>query len=882
MSIYITQRNNARFFSQFHAQLKPICDAGTPPIIAYAPKKGFRIEKKTDHYSLTRLFISCWGPSYRFEDTTPPLEERLTSTLRHRLENPEDKTERETLCQELIAAVKVCEKLTTIAGHILSRRKEKKSEFDLCKSAGNKSMRFHMRQFDLLRRVAELKTASPLSVACQNGLFDMALELIDQGADPAGAHGFYDDLLKVACKKDKYAFAIKLIELGAHPSCAEGHIAKLLHTAISQKNERASIKIIHGGAPLDELNTQRETALLAATRLRLSAVVAQLLEKNADTSKADAQGNTPMHVACIDGSIELTSLFTAKKACNFAQLNRSDESPFQAGLSSSNWNTHKPLMQQFFQHFFKDLRAAKERIEASGNHEFCKYFTQNPSPLVDPRLDGPTANPLEIPLLLQNGRFLKALSAKLTRRKFMELVTAFSQKYPGTPADLVTSIYSMTRSGLTKGIEKVNIPPKPAGFEVRDLMTLYEQINFQNPKQPDYYNTAKFSKDLVTFDETGKPTFATDLRSHLELYVKRVEKREYFKGAPKEGSQALLDMHTTLEKAVANICKKLHDIQVATEEKRLQAVTDEDIEEALKETAAFKKLRASTVIEFLRIAGFCAGKYMSTTVKQFNRVVRNIVLTFENLVQESGGDYREILFSSLVTYRKGYGIDVHDEIQLIRAIGKELGIPGAEALASFPDPHGTPPSAYQLTQAKKKFFELLTPTTFINEWLEPQIRTEIGMRNKFINWCKNNVPVDWAKERFDPIRREVKAMQDAEGATEEDIETFLLKHEIYLGFVDERKITPEEAIENERVGCFLGLEVVVDMEAVPMRIKKTSIAYMLETMGLIAATFAKEPVVNSRSSSSKATSLALTSDEPPTLIKFVLGLGSRVWNFLGL
>jgi hypothetical protein len=241
------------------------------------------------------------------------------------------------------------------------------------------------------------------------------------------------------------------------------------------------------------------------------------------------------------------------------------------------------------------------------------------------------------------------------------------------------------------------------------------------------------------------------------------------------------------------------------------------------------------VIEFLRAADFCGTKHLSVSIEQFNAVVCNRLPSFETAIEESLGVYRDVLFRGSVhfnVYGRQAVMNVHSHHAALHYLGKKLAIPGAE-MAEFADEYDKP-SAEVLEETEGRFFKSYTPVHILNEWLAEQANGESDFRNKFIDWCKVNIPKEWGKEKFDPIRLELQKLRK-KNSSKAEIEKFLNGHEIFTG-----TMTPEEAIEDERKMCFIGLEVIVDMNAPKMCIQKSALVYMLDRIHVFTNGFKKE------------------------------------------
>jgi ankyrin repeat protein len=87
----------------------------------------------------------------------------------------------------------------------------------------------------------------------------------------------------------------------------------LLHSAILGKSYSIVSTLLEQGVPVDETNSEGDTALHMAVRATRVDIVQALLQKNADTTSIDSDRQTPLHLACSMGSPTIVRLILSRE-----------------------------------------------------------------------------------------------------------------------------------------------------------------------------------------------------------------------------------------------------------------------------------------------------------------------------------------------------------------------------------------------------------------------------------------------------------------------------------------------------------------------------------------------------------------------------------------
>ena len=164
-----------------------------------------------------------------------------------------DDAQKVEVSKELIQASKTCDKMKRLCQHVICRRNVRASEVLRNAETQAMSTSYELKQFELLHKAAAVLNEPSLLVACKNGLFEMSITLLEQGADETVVQAYYNELLGAACVKGSYDLAIRLIARGASLAAVSEHLGKLLEAALRQKIESVIEKIINADAPINEL-----------------------------------------------------------------------------------------------------------------------------------------------------------------------------------------------------------------------------------------------------------------------------------------------------------------------------------------------------------------------------------------------------------------------------------------------------------------------------------------------------------------------------------------------------------------------------------------------------------------------------------------------------
>ncbi len=401
---------------------------------------------------------------------------------------------------------------------------------------------------------------------------------------------------------------------------------------------------------------------------------------------------------------------------------------------------------------------------------------------------------LEQAFLLNDLKECRALLMSQNATDARRMIAELRANYPLSCVDHL--LYSVNEAHF-KNQALIALPAEVAPqSEVAELLILFDQMNLTNAYGAHYVNPQEYFPDTETSDPRK-------LRGHLAKLVNNVTNRVAFIGTPRPGPS--LDVfYKAMERAITHTIQSIKDMPDS----------DEKI-----------KIRNRVLVQFMRASTYCGGKQYATACQQYVAVIRGLIPTFKDEILEILGNFREVLFQSLVPTG---GQSVHDFNKMMFHLGVELGIPGAEMMDNFEDHYGVHILDYD--KIKRDFLKLYSSKNIIFECVKQAIEQSNDLRSKSLDWFKANVPASWKKSYFDQIHQHVDTLE----TIEEQI-AYLETLDITVEEEQSVKEAIDEASNDDAAIAYtyLGLEVVEDMSSAQMKIKPSAIAYMLQSMQVL-------------------------------------------------
>ncbi|MCH9664048.1 MAG: ankyrin repeat domain-containing protein, partial [Gammaproteobacteria bacterium] len=160
----------------------------------------------------------------------------------------------------------------------------------------------HMAEF-LLAAGVDVKRPSPttgnsaLSLALQDEFFDLALKIIDAGADVSHLDSNNGSALHIASEKADIEIVSRLLDAGASATinvATKGQGWTALHSATNKNRPHTVALLVQAGADVNARGYENRTALVYAAMNGMTDTVNLLLKHGADVNAADDHGWSPL------------------------------------------------------------------------------------------------------------------------------------------------------------------------------------------------------------------------------------------------------------------------------------------------------------------------------------------------------------------------------------------------------------------------------------------------------------------------------------------------------------------------------------------------------------------------------------------------------------
>ncbi len=389
--------------------------------------------------------------------------------------------------------------------------------------------------------------------------------------------------------------------------------------------------------------------------------------------------------------------------------------------------------------------------------------------------------------LLDEGNTFVEYLQQLDEKDVIQIINTLSLLYPASKVHHF--IYKVDASHYKNELF-IAVPDTCApNANIFQLLDLFDKVNFTRPQEAHYINPADLKAD------TGTKKIP-HLRKNLEDFLYKVQRRTPYLGTPSQGT-TLENFYKTIECCITHT---IHTIEHTPESSEKRA------------------LLTKTVVEFVRAAAWCGGKIYTNACQQYVSVALGKPPSFSQEILQILGNYRELLMQSCVPDGSH---SVHDYNYLMRHLGREFGIPGAEIMENFEDKYIG--NGVNITLARTRLKELYSPKNILFECIIPAIEQSGELRGQFFDWCQNNIPEDWKKDYFAEILKHAQSLSSFE-----EMEDYLDEKDIGIT----SKQTIEEALIEARKALYISSEVIVDMSAQKIELQPTSVARMLYQLGI--------------------------------------------------
>lgn len=327
---------------------------------------------------------------------------------------------------------------------------------------------------------------TPLTIAIQNGSFEIVKLLLRQGADikmPGSNHHSY---LCLAFNKGETSIIRLLLEHGANIKCISFCYKPFILGAIWGKDEKIIETLFKFGADVQAMDFNNGKTLLHRAAFEASEKIVQLLLKfGADVNALDFDKNSPLMSAVMSGNEKVVEILFdhGAKVLNWSTLNRLD----RTALHQAAWQGNVKMVELLLN------RGAGSEMETKCNRKTVLLTA----------LSSKNVKEEMIKLLLDNGADVHAITYPSSWEKVED-------DYPTSPIDDndTTTLHYAALSGNEKIFQWIfDRGVNPQAENLMDLTTLH-------------FAAAGGNEKIVKFllDHQGANVNAKDRRDNTTLH----------------------------------------------------------------------------------------------------------------------------------------------------------------------------------------------------------------------------------------------------------------------------------------------------------------------------------------------------------------------------
>lgn len=287
----------------------------------------------------------------------------------------------------------------------------------------------------------------------------------------------------------------------------------------------------------------------------------------------------------------------------------------------------------------------------------------------------------------------------------------------------------------------------PAEVKVRDLLQIFNSINFQKSNEPGYMPPTTRIEENNNFSVARLETF-------LATFVRRVETREPFLGTPSAYDiPRLMAFYQQIEDAVRLCINKVN-----SELKNFQTVNGTQInkydKKQLQTYSELLTMRARLAIDLAIAGNHCGARYMGDTMNAYQCLlgISHIANSLEeHLIELLAQKRREIALKEIGEHLSA---DAHEYTAYLAYFGTLLALPGTknivETLADL--------SLEDRKKLTASFFKKYDSNCII-ETIQQEVKKSQILREQIIDWLSDQVN-DWNKaETENEMQQALNEMQ---------------------------------------------------------------------------------------------------------------------------
>lgn len=726
-------------------------EKGTKPYLTVDKKGQVHLRPKQRLSCVQRVVSLLRGES----TSLPKSLSQLAVTFRSYIEK-NDLTEQELL--SLLRILKVTKHLRDKQLHSPQKQEE------LIRARREQKTLSH----DIVEKIAQLRGKDSVTVYLEEGFLEEAYEIIQKTIESATPltealpNGLLEKLIPLAIQKQNLLLLVRMAEKNISLSSYNIPQERVAIAAIERGSEKALLSLLRHGLSIDMKNDYEEPLIILAIEYRFQETISYLLKKGVSPLTRNIHGLPAIELTFEQNNVDIIRMMMRSYNPQIKYKNPEElveKSALQHYLENSFHSSDQK------QHILKELLIAPL------------------DPSKSTLILGIAVNRVEWHFLMG-----EQIDSSFSREELELSCSKMKQSYPvRSVEEFEISHFKINPKHYKHQIPHTTPKTKPEGVSISEFLTLFENINLDDPQAVNYIDPQKL------LSATNKSSLK-EIKKSLQILINRIQSREEFLGTPRGGYEALEQFYNEIEIHFLHIIKTLKEEQTP--------------------------VKTLSVIKELTLASdLCGGKYFSTMVEQYLRICRNIEQTPLLTLYNTLADLRSISLQN-ATNLNGNNNNVHNHNHALRAIGKEYGIPGYEQAIKFDDHYIG--ENYSIEAIRTSFFVQYTPSNIVLDWIMPLMRSDEEFRAKYIDWSKENIPDWFEKDKYDALKKKIQSTKD-----HNVIEEILKTNDI----VKNNNETIEEALKEDRLYRYLET-IIHDQEG---KIRLSGVLYYLERCAVLSS-----------------------------------------------
>jgi hypothetical protein len=774
--------------SRTHFQAPTIPSAGKPPIL---------IDKNTSENQLyDRILLEMTGGSISPDAGAKTIAERLVQQVRAYEASPTRQQAR--LLRVGMRAIDQLRSKTFYSKGSDSDRKMQQCILETSK----------MVIACLVRKGHRCETEMYLKF----GFLREAYDLLKNGKPPIAqllSKDLLSSLVPLACAENNDDILLAFAEEGVCMKELPVDVQlRLARRAVEGMQDKALHRLVSDGCPLHDDNGNSQLFLSAVSSHLIEGVTA-MLSRHVNVHSHDERGNTALHRAFFLGSLAMIRLL--QHHIDPRAKNADGHTPLQALLTAKEHNADFLQLKAEAHHSFLQRLLERPPTGFQGVFEGSETVKRHLTRLGGASIFPPPGDIIEIAFLLNDKAFFFDLLAEISEEDFHQSCQELHVKYPKESVDeLAFSHLQLQERHFATGCTHFEPPTRDPATNppLEHLLTLFDRINFMNPKGERYIDPVAYLKAAREKDPhipSAREAHAV-LRGDLVTFITRFTSREHFYGAPVEGKPGFIEFFEQLTRMVKHII-------AALEQKN-------DLEETQR--ALHEMISASLL---------CGGRYQETVLREYLKVCFGVHDEKpEETILKSLAELRFDLFEA--TIARIPENDAHDFIDAQHNLGAQLGIPGFKQVAHFQDPYSR--IHRHDKRIEDEFREKYTPHAIVS-YLIQTMENDARIRDAYLALHKTHGASTWKLDHYSPILKELACIEASDDREEREVRLISLFD--YYSIMKSPGQSNTEAVLEDQKSDYLQNSVYNEEG----HLRPHGVEFLLERLGVFLSVFPKKP-----------------------------------------